>query len=88
MIGGWVLQAFLHLIKAGQGIGYISSSFVHTTGEKGKTFTGNFSRLAHVFKLGSFVTLLGNDELGWSLFSGLDLQSGHWGDDVLQINQM
>ena len=70
LIGWWVLQVFLHLIKAGQGIGYISSSFVHTTGEKGKTFTGNFSRLAHVFKLGSFVTLLGNDELGWSLFLG------------------
>merc|ERR1719193_2068812 len=50
----------------------------HWRKKAGKTFTGYFSRLAHVFKLGSFVTLLGNDEFGWSLFSGLELQSGHW----------
>ena len=55
LIGGyWVLQAFLHLIKAGQGIGYISSSFVHTTGrEKGKLLQGTFLGW-HVFKLGVF----------------------------------
>merc|ERR1712192_388428 len=80
---GWVLQAFLHLIKAGQGILGTFQVLRFIPLEK-KTFTGYFSRSAHVFKLGSFVTLLGNDELGWSLFLGFFLQSSHWGDDVLQ----
>ena len=62
-------RAFLHLRKAGQGIGYISSSFVQTTGEKSKK---NFYRETLLGRRtssswGSFLTLLGNDELGWSL---------------------
>jgi hypothetical protein len=65
--GYWVLQAFLHLIKAGQGIGYISSSFVHTTGEKGKLLQGTFLGWRTSSSWVFFVTLLGNDELGWSL---------------------
>ena len=74
LIGWWVLQAFLHLIKAGQGIGYISSSFVHTTGEKRKTFTGNFSRLAHVFKLGVFCDTFREWRIGVESLYAADLR--------------
>ena len=53
LIGGY-FKLFYIDIKAGQGIGYISSSFVHTTGrEKGKLLQGTFLGW-HVFKLGVF----------------------------------
>ena len=73
LIGGYFKLFYIN-IKAGQGIGYISSSFVHTTGrEKGKLLQGTFLGW-HVFKLGVFCDTFREWRIGVESFYAADLR--------------